>query len=81
MKALNIISAIIVSTVIAISSAQAGNMTTDELFDFLQAGDENSIQSVEKVEFSKLEFTDINTESRKTYMHSISDVFNTINSD
>ena len=45
----NIISGFIITASMAFGSAQAGNLTTDELFDYLQSGDENSIESLETV--------------------------------
>ena len=81
MKLRNIISSFILTASMSLGTAQAGNMTIDELFDYLQAGDENSIQSVETVEFSRMEFRDTDSASEHIYKQSISDVFNTINSD
>ena len=81
MKTRNIISSFILTAAMTLGVAQAGNLTTDELFDYLQAGDENSIHSNETVEFSRMEFRDIDPASRHIYEQSIGDVFNTINSD
>ena len=81
MKLRNIVSSLFLTALMTLGVAHAGNMTTDELFDYLQAGDENSIQSIETVEFSKMEFSDTDPASRHIYEQSISDVFNTINSD
>ena len=81
MKTRNIISSMIFTASMTLGVAQAGNMTTAELFDYLQAGDESSIQSVETVEFSRMEFSDTTPATKYIYEQSIADVFNTINSD
>lgn len=81
MKLRIIIGSTILTASMSLGMAQAGNMTTDELFDYLQAGDENSIHSVETVEFSRMEFSENDSASERIYEQSIADVFNTINSD
>ena len=81
MKTRNIFSSIILTASMTLGVAHAGNMTTDELFDYLQAGDESSIQTVETVEFSRMEFSNADPASKHIYKQSIDDVFNTINSD
>ena len=77
----NIISGFIITASMAFGSAQAGNLTTDELFDYLQSGDENSIESLERVELSRMEFSDVNSDSSHAYRASVSEVFAIINSD
>ena len=77
----NIISGLIITASMAFGSAQAGNLTTDELFDYLQSGDENSIESLDTVELSRMEFSDINSESSDAHKASVSRVFDIINSD
>ena len=77
----NIISGFIITASLALGSAQAGNLTTDELFDYLQSGDENSIESLESVELSRMEFSDVNSDSSKAHRASVSRIFDIINSD
>lgn len=61
--------------------AQADDINTHELFDYLQSGDENSIQNDETVELSSMEFKDAVSASRHIHEQSIEYVFNTITSD
>jgi len=81
MKTRNIISSIILTASMTLGVAQADDINTHELFDYLQSGDENSLQNDETVEFSRLEFKDADSASRLIYEQSIEHVFNTINSD
>ena len=81
MKTRNIISSLILTASMTLGVAQADDISTHELFDFLQSGDESSIQNDETVEFSRMEFKDVGSASRHIYEQSIEDVFSIINSD
>lgn len=76
MKTLKSISGLALITAMALGTAQAGNMTTNELFDYLQAGDHNSIESVETVELSKMEFSDVKGGPGYTAAVNVLDVIN-----
>jgi len=81
MKTRNIISSIILTASMTLGVAHGDDINTHELFDYLQAGDENSIQNDETVELSRMEFKDADSASRLIYEQSVQDVFNTITSD
>ena len=81
MKTLTIITGIAFAASMSMSAVHAGSLTTDELFDYLQSGDENSIAAVENVEFSKMEFRDVQPDSSYSSYESATSVLDVINSD
>lgn len=76
MKTLKIISGLALITATILGTAQAGNITTDELFELLQAGDSNSIESVATVEFSRMEFSDVTSYSGHSAAINVLDAIN-----
>ena len=81
MKTLTIITGIAFAASMSMSAVHAGNLNTDELFDYLQSGDESSIAGVENVEFSKMEFRDVQPGSKYSSHESAASILDVINSD
>jgi len=80
MKTRTIISNIILASSMVVGSAQAGSMTTDEVFQLITSGDSNYIEAGETVEFARMEFSDVDSSHEVGRKQSVYEVFELITS-
>ena len=81
MKTRTLISTAILAASMTFGAAQAGSMTTDELFDYITSGDTNSIYPTDRVELSRMEFSEVTTQKATAHQRSIDELFDYLTTD
>ena len=81
MKTRTLISNLILAASMTVGAAHAGSITTDELFDSITSGDSNSIYPTDRVELSKMEFSDVKPSEDMNHQRSIDELFDYITTD